>query len=336
MLLTRFAVGENCDANVCGIEFVEGREYVGEVTPRCHVAVEVVLELRGEKGVVAARNPERGKKPLEPAHPLLRMRALTAQIGVVLLLLERSPEPQKLVEVVIGGVGAPPGDRVTQRGGGSGAVVDERVVEVEDDMADLRARHLPRLALCSRNTLTRQRSGMSPELGSSPFGRVVDDAKVDETAVALLEARWRIGDIAVTDLHEIANELLAAVEPTKALIELFALNPDALRWEGSTVFEQVLDELGAQPTTEAEAAKVIARDIARQLLAGSITPAEATSRGARLYYRTGYEHDCFASLHMLNEGEMGYIDKDGNAHYGSAAIETLATELLADTDQAME
>ena len=56
----------------------------------------------------------------------------------------------------------------------------------------------------------------------------------------LLEARWRVGEIAVGDLHEVADELLASGEDAPALIELFALDRDELRWSGSDVFEPLL------------------------------------------------------------------------------------------------
>ena len=106
---------------------------VGEGRPRRHVRVEVVLELSSEDVGVAAVDAQHRKKPLQPAHALLRVGAVSAQVAVVLFLLDPPPQRQENVEVGAAGR-APPPDRVPEGGRGGPAVVDERVVEVEEDV----------------------------------------------------------------------------------------------------------------------------------------------------------------------------------------------------------
>ena len=120
---------------------------------------------------------------------------------------------------------------------------------------------------------------------------------MDAQELELLEARWRIGEITHGDLHAVADDLLQAGVDTPALIELFALTPDEARWKGAPIFERVLEELGAGGTTEAEAATVLARHIARMVLDGSISASEATSQAAGLVIRTaGHTTSSSASM----------------------------------------
>ena len=74
------------------------------------------------------------------------MGALAAQVGVVLLLLDLPPQGEELI-VVVGRViaWAPSLDRVGECRGGRGAVVDQRVIEIEEDVVDLRACHSARI-----------------------------------------------------------------------------------------------------------------------------------------------------------------------------------------------
>ena len=133
------------------------------VRPRCHVGIEIVLELRGEECVVATRDPERWKKPPESAYSLLGVGALATQIGVV--LLELTPERQELIaiEVVAGGVRAPPGDRVPESCGRRGAMVDESVIQVEENVADIRARHRPRIRVALHSSTGGARRSQPPQ-----------------------------------------------------------------------------------------------------------------------------------------------------------------------------
>ena len=144
-LLTRVTVREDGDTDAGSRELVERGGRIGERTPGRDVGLEVVLELRGEECIVPTRGPERGKKLLEPAHPLLRVGALAAQVGVVLLLLDLPPERHELVAVERCRIGAPPLDRVHECCGGSGTMVDQRVVEIEEDVIDLRRGHAARI-----------------------------------------------------------------------------------------------------------------------------------------------------------------------------------------------
>jgi hypothetical protein len=80
--------------------------------------------------------------------------------------------------------------------------------------------------------------------------------------------------------------------------------------------------------SEEAAALVLARSIARSLLAGSIGPAEATGRAAQLHIRTGYRYDCFHELYVLDD-ETGYLDLDNRTYLGRTA-EAAADDVLAE------
>jgi len=82
----------------------------------------------------------------------------------------------------------------------------------------------------------------------------------------VVEARWRIGLITANDLRGVANELLDEGVSTDSLIDLFALPVDVAFWEGPALFDRALSELGRGRMTEAEAARVLSRHIARGVL----------------------------------------------------------------------
>jgi hypothetical protein len=105
----------------------------------------------------------------------------------------------------------------------------------------------------------------------------------------LLEARWRLGEIKVEGLHEVADELLTAGDDNPALIRLFSLDPDQLRWEGEEAFATLLRELGGGDMSEAEAAEVISLDISVALLEADSCPTtlfDASTRSSADYLRT--------------------------------------------------
>ena len=77
----------------------------------------------------------------------------------------------------------------------------------------------------------------------------------------LLEARWRTGRLLTSDLSRVAAELAAAGHEGPALTSLASGRADARE-----TFERVLAELGRGLMTHEEAALVLARHYARQLL----------------------------------------------------------------------
>jgi hypothetical protein len=103
----------------------------------------------------------------------------------------------------------------------------------------------------------------------------------------VVEARWRIGLISANDLHGVANELLDEGVSTDSLIDLFALPVDVAFWEGPALFDRALSELGRGRMTEAEAARVLSRHIARGVLSGALEPSQS---------------DCVRSLDSLAHG----------------------------------
>jgi hypothetical protein len=131
----------------------------------------------------------------------------------------------------------------------------------------------------------------------------------------LIEARWRIGLITPSDLRGVASELLDRGVSADSLIELFSLPIDAAIWNGSALFERALTELRGGQMPEAEAALVVAADIARGVLSGALEPSRATALAASIHSRTEYRFDDFRRLSFLDD-EMSYFDKSGKSHLG--------------------
>jgi hypothetical protein len=138
----------------------------------------------------------------------------------------------------------------------------------------------------------------------------------------ILEARWRLRDITEADLHRVADELLAKGEDHDALISLFSLDRDELRWRGADAFDSLLTAWGGGVMTEQEAAAVLVHDLAARLLNGTITPLEVTSRASAIYIGRHYEHDALRRWYELHD-ELGYLDRSGRSYLGRdrAAIE---------------
>lgn len=131
----------------------------------------------------------------------------------------------------------------------------------------------------------------------------------------LLEARWRVREITESDLHRVADELLAKGEDADALIHLFSLERDELRWTGADAFESLLRSWGGGTISDAEAVDIVLRDIAAGVLAGTITPLDATSRAEAIDVRFSYQYDSLREWCDLNE-ELGYLDRSGRSYLG--------------------
>jgi hypothetical protein len=131
----------------------------------------------------------------------------------------------------------------------------------------------------------------------------------------LLEARWRLHEITTEDLRRVADEFLANGEDHDALISLFSLNRDELRWRGADAFESLLKAWGGGSMTEHEAAAVLVRDLATSVLNRTISPLEVTSRASAIYIGTHYEHDVMRPWYELHD-ELGYLDRAGLSYLG--------------------
>ena len=94
-----------------------------------------------------------------------------------------------------------------------------------------------------------------------------------------------------------------------SMIELFALTPDELRWEGPELFKVVLRDLG-----------VGGRDTASRLLEGTLSIDDALVHLADLHVRTGYQHDDLEWAYVLKE-EVDSIDAYGESYLGRSAAE---------------
>jgi len=153
----------------------------------------------------------------------------------------------------------------------------------------------------------------------SGFALFGQDVVVHED-LELVEARWRLGLIQVSDLHRVASDLLDGGVISDSLVDLFALAPDAVAWRGAELFDRVLDELVQRRTTEAEAAQVVARCIASDVLSGAVEPEEATALAGSIYLSTDCRFDQFVGLYVLDE-EMSYLDAQGRSYLGRKGTE---------------
>ena len=93
-----------------------------------------------------------------------------------------------------------------------------------------------------------------------------------EKELQLLEARWRVREITESDLHSVANDLLDNGEESDALINLFSLDRDALRWTGAAAFESLLRAWGGGTMSEKVAVRIVLRALATGVAAETVTP----------------------------------------------------------------
>jgi hypothetical protein len=151
--------------------------------------------------------------------------------------------------------------------------------------------------------------------------------------VRLLEARWRLGEITPQDLHAVADELLDRGEDNEALIELFALDRDELRWRGADAFESLLHAWGGGAMQPDEAVRIFVRELAAGVVSGALAPLEATGRADLINVHTGYNFHELLEWADLHE-ELGYLNTSGVSYLGrdrasvEADVHALAHSIL--------
>ena len=149
---------------------------------------------------------------------------------------------------------------------------------------------------------------------------------MDSDRLRLLEARWRLWEIEVDELHEVADDLLTAGEDSPALIRLFCLDRDELPWEGRAAFENLLEEWGCGDLSFPEAAEVISLDMARGLLSGRVTADEVLRRAEAINLPTFYMLDALAEWGVLAD-EFSWHDSHPYIGRELSDIETSTIEL---------
>ena len=143
--------------------------------------------------------------------------------------------------------------------------------------------------------------------------------------LALLQARWRLGDIHSEDVHVAATDLLQSGVESPAVITLAGM-VDATFWEVSPVIEQAFVEGQLPPFDESTARWCIAFETARQIVAREISPYSGADKLRRL-----------ASALALYQSELNYFiylaadyyDEPGREAWFDARILETAEELLA-------
>ena len=100
-----------------------------------------------------------------------------------------------------------------------------------------------------------------------------------------LEARWRAGHILTSDLREVARDLLESGHDVPALRQVLAAPEPAVAKEQRQAFERALRELGRGGMSGSEAAMVLARQWAEQLLRRKLSARRATRAIALVRFR---------------------------------------------------
>jgi hypothetical protein len=142
-----------------------------------------------------------------------------------------------------------------------------------------------------------------------------------------------VREITESDLLSIADDLLANGEDDDALVDLFILDRDELRWTGADAFESLLCAWGGGSTNEREAVGIVLRELAAGIVDQRITPLEATRRADAIDVRTAYKYPVLGEWSELHE-ELGFLDRSGVSYLGrdQAAVEAdvlaLARSLL--------
>src|SRR5260221_5119660 len=152
---------------------------------------------------------------------------------------------------------------------------------------------------------------------------------MEDDELRLLEARWRLGEITVDDLHDVADRWLATGGESPALIRLFSLDPDELPWndeEFQAAFEALLHERDAGSMSRSEAAKIVVLDMSLGLLEGRIAPDEAVWCVHEINERTGYAFDPLTEWDALKD-EFSWNDSHPDYSRPRADIDADVIEL---------
>ena len=106
-----------------------------------------------------------------------------------------------------------------------------------------------------------------------------------------LEARWRAGHILASELPDVARELVASGHDVPALRQLLATPADEVRGAARRTFERALRELGRGGMSRSDAAMVLARRWARELLERKLPPRRVTRAIAHVRFRGSADVD---------------------------------------------
>ena len=106
-----------------------------------------------------------------------------------------------------------------------------------------------------------------------------------------LEARWRAGHILASELPGVASELVASGHDVPALRQLLATPAGEVRGDARRTFERALRELGRGGMSQSEAAMLLARRWARELLDCNLPPRRVTSAIAHVRFRGSADVD---------------------------------------------
>jgi hypothetical protein len=125
-----------------------------------------------------------------------------------------------------------------------------------------------------------------------------------------VEARWRAGHILASELPGVAQELVAAGHEVPALRQLIATPEPEAPAESRRTFERALRELGRGGMSGSEAAMVLARQWARELVDRKLPPRRVTSAIAHVRFRGSADVD--EALQPFCDLEDAYDELSGS------------------------
>jgi hypothetical protein len=125
-------------------------------------------------------------------------------------------------------------------------------------------------------------------------------------ALILVEARWRVHETLTTDLSALSIDLLERGFQSDALWELACTDASDLPWQGPPLFESALRELGHGRMTVQEAALIVARADAAEMLAGAISGRRLAARVSALAIALDYPEPLMALYGLDDEYNGGW------------------------------
>jgi hypothetical protein len=110
--------------------------------------------------------------------------------------------------------------------------------------------------------------------------------------LALAGARWKLNQLASDDLPKVASELLSAGLDSPALREVAGWT-QPIRSEVGPVFEKALSELGSPLPDQQLALRLLAKDYAAQIVAGTLDPYEGARR---IWFEASIDYEPFEEV----------------------------------------
>lgn len=148
----------------------------------------------------------------------------------------------------------------------------------------------------------------------------------------LLTARAMLGEVRPNELVEFACDLLVAGVDVPSAVELAGRPYDVEMRDAEPLFRQLVEDLGRPPMPKVEAAWVVARTIAQQLLADSIPAAVGARILWGLWWDCGNPEEIGAFVQLLDAWEERLPDERADLE---SEMRQLAPAVILAADRAV-